>query len=205
MRFSRFERKIVVALLAVGFAPLVAALLLGRGAVREAYEVGVNNRIRRELESSLRLYTDHLRVLRDNADLSKELVEADPELGLRVAEHDLPGARARAVALMGSHPNVVRIQVAAAGTPALDVDRHPAEDDTWRLLELEGALAGAPGTSLTVTTATPWAPFHAHHRAAEIVKVYDALEAETAYVTTTYLGVFIILLFAVIVAAVAVG
>ena len=50
MSFLRFERKIMAALVVAAAVPLVGALGLGRVALREVYQVGVNSRIREELD-----------------------------------------------------------------------------------------------------------------------------------------------------------
>jgi two-component system nitrogen regulation sensor histidine kinase NtrY len=203
---TRFERKIALALLTVGFAPLLAALWIGRGAVSEAYGVGVNARVRSELEGALDLYTDHLKSLRAQAEQTVSLVATDPSLGLDIEAGDRVAAESRLERLLDAHPSVARAQVFLDGKPWLTVARADRLDRSdMRPLVLAEPIAPMSRNLVEVTTITAWAPFRAHERAAEIVSVYEALEQESDYLSATYLGVFIALLSLVIAVTVGVG
>ena len=67
MTFNRFERKLLAAIVVATAMPLVGALVLGQGALREAYRVGVNPRVREQLDSGLALYRAHFTALRKHA------------------------------------------------------------------------------------------------------------------------------------------
>ncbi len=67
-RFTRFERRIAVAILVTGALPLVATLLLGRGLLRDAYQVGVNARVGRALDRSLVAQRENLALLREQCE-----------------------------------------------------------------------------------------------------------------------------------------
>lgn len=86
MKFSRFERKILTAIVAVAVLPMVGALVLGQAALREAYEVGVNDRVGAQLQRGLSLYEAHFRALRQNADQAATALTNDRALYLALQE-----------------------------------------------------------------------------------------------------------------------
>ncbi|MCA9580251.1 MAG: HAMP domain-containing protein [Myxococcales bacterium] len=209
MRFSRVEKKIVVALLVVAVVPLVASVVLGLGALREAYRVGVNDRIGTQLDRGLDLYTDHLQTLRQYAERTAQAIHRDQRLvaalppeGTASADHE--ALRAVLRELLREYDNVAEIRI-LSGSSVLASEGEEVRGDpaSVRTLSLELELDG--DRSVEVTTAAPWAPFRSHQRAAELVDVYRTLEEQTNYVTGTYLLVYMGLLFAVIVVVAALG
>jgi len=74
MAIGRFERKIVFAIAAVAFMPLLGALVLGKSALQEAYSVGVNEQVESELDRGLALYQAHFAALREDATRSASAV-----------------------------------------------------------------------------------------------------------------------------------
>jgi two-component system nitrogen regulation sensor histidine kinase NtrY len=205
LRFGRFERRVLVAMAAVAFVPLLAALLLGRSALREAYEVGVNRRVLGELESSLELYQEHFQTLRQAADRTASLVARDHALVAAAREGD----RARVAEILAADlellPDVAHVDVTdAAGTTLGSVDR-PIDEDTLRPLSLTREIEGEPPLVVHVTVTTPWAPFRDRQRAGELVETYSRLESQASYVSSFYLFAYIALLLAVIVIALALG
>jgi two-component system nitrogen regulation sensor histidine kinase NtrY len=204
LRFGRFERRVLFAMAAVAFVPLLAALLLGRSALREAYEVGVNRRVLGELEASLELYQEHFQTLRQSADRTASLVAGDHEL----VEAARAGDRARIAEILDANlellPDVSHIDVDAAGTSLGSVDR-PIDEEELRPLALTREIDGEPPLVVHVTVTTPWEPFHDRQRAGELVETYSRLESQASYVSSFYLFAYIALLLAVIVIALAVG
>ena len=205
LRFGRFERRVLVAMATVAFVPLLAALLLGRSALREAYEVGVNRRVLGELESSLELYQEHFQVLRQAADRTATLVAND---------HALVGAarasdRASLAELLRTDlellPDVSHIDVEDAAGAELASATREIDEDEVRPLRLTRQIDGEPVVVVHVTVTTPWAPFRDRQRAGELVETYARLESEASYVSSFYLFAYITLLLAVIVIALALG
>ena len=84
LRFSRFETRILGALVAVAFVPLLSALLFGNAVLRDAYDVGVNERVEAQLDEGLELYRAHLVALRADADRTADAIAYDYRL-VRVA------------------------------------------------------------------------------------------------------------------------
>jgi nitrogen fixation/metabolism regulation signal transduction histidine kinase len=207
MRFSRFERKILLAIAAVALVPLLGALLLGQRALREAYEVGVNPRVGTQLRQGLALYRDHFALLKQGAGEVAGSIAGDHVLALAVAASDSEQARARLLALLGSYPTVVKIQVRdGAGRELAQVERSAPQGPDQRRLALERTLAGEPVPGhVLVTVAAPSARFREYQRAGELVEVYSRLESESALLSGYYLVVYMGFLLSVIVAALAVG
>ncbi len=207
MRLSRFERKILLAIAAVAFVPLLGALLLGQRALREAYEVGVNPRVRRELEKDLELYREHFALLKGSANQLADALAADYTLCTAVGAGDSGAARARLEQLLSRYPTLARVRLLSShGDELIHVERAERLGPTQRLLQLQRALAGPPkGPQLQVTVAAPNAPFTAYQRAGELVEVFSRLQSSTALVSSFYLVVYMAFLLSVIVAALAVG
>jgi two-component system nitrogen regulation sensor histidine kinase NtrY len=207
MRFSRFERKILVAIAAVAIVPLLGALWLGQRALREAFEVGVNPRVRRQLETGLALYRDHFAVLRESANQTADAIAADYVLVLAVRSGDANASHERLEALLERYANVssARVQVDDGTTFAL-AERRERAGPNMRLLELERMLPGAPaGVRMLATVTAPSEPFLAYQRAGELVEVYSRLQSSSALVSMFYLVVYMSFLLSVIVAALVVG
>jgi signal transduction histidine kinase len=212
MRFSRFERKILFAIAAVAVMPLLGALVLGQRALREAYEVGVNPRVRRELEQGLLLYRDHFAALKRSAEQAAFATATDHVLCTRLEASDLPGAKTRLTQLLNRYDGIARVRVLdAAGQELALAERADRLQPGMRLLELERDLSLIPrepapaARKLMITVAAPGAPFMAYQRAGELVEVYSRLQSESALLSTFFLVVYIGFLLSVIVAALAVG
>jgi nitrogen fixation/metabolism regulation signal transduction histidine kinase len=80
LRFSRFETRILGALVAVAFVPLLSALLFGNAVLRDAYDVGVNERVESQLDDGLELYRAHLVAVRADADRTADAIAYDYRL-----------------------------------------------------------------------------------------------------------------------------
>jgi nitrogen fixation/metabolism regulation signal transduction histidine kinase len=209
MRFSRFERKIMFAIAAVAIVPLLGALLLGQRVLREAYEVGVNPRVRKELEQGLELYREHFASLRRAAEQAADATASDHTLIVAVRAGDRGAAARRLDQLLARHDGVARVRVvSAAGQELTRAERGERLQPSMRLLELERALDDrerAQPERLLITIAAPSEPFMAYQRAGELVEVYSRLQSESALLSTFFLVVYIGFLLSVIVAALAVG
>ncbi|HMI92955.1 MAG TPA: ATP-binding protein [Polyangiales bacterium] len=207
MRFSRFERKILLAIAAVAVVPLIGALLLGQRALREAYEVGVNPRVGTQLRQGLALYREHFALLKQGAGEVAGSIAGDHVLTLAVAARDSAQARSRLAALLASYPTVVQIELRdGSGRALARVEGSAPQGPDQRRLALERTLAGEPAPGhVLVTVAAPSAPFREYQRAGELVEVYSRLESESALLSGYYLVVYMGFLLSVIVAALAVG
>jgi nitrogen fixation/metabolism regulation signal transduction histidine kinase len=202
MRFTRFERKILAAIIAVALVPMAGALVLGQLVVREAYEVGVNPRVRGELEHGLELYRTHFALLKENANRAADAIAEDAEVQRALAASDAPALDRRLRALTERHRDVAHITVARAGAELARVNVAGRTAGTPRLVELERQAGDA---TVTVTVAAPSEPFLAYQRAGELVEVFTRLERQGRVVSAFYLVVYMGFLLSVIAVALAMG
>lgn len=213
MAIRRFERKIVAAIAAVAFMPLLGALVLGQRALREAYAVGVNEQVAGELERGLTLYQAHFATLRQTAERTADAVSADFQLNRALdpatSKSFDPTSVARALdALLARYDNIVRIEVIDAGVrrAAREQASGPSSPShELRLLELERKLRVGTHIDVRVTVGTDASAFGDYQRAGEVSEVFRALKAGSAYVSGFYLAVYIIFLVSVIVVALGIG
>jgi two-component system nitrogen regulation sensor histidine kinase NtrY len=210
MAIGRFERKIVAAIAAVAFMPLLGALVLGQRALREAYAVGVNEQVEAELERGLSLYQRHFAALREDATRTAIAVAHDFELGRLLFEQHAPEALAAeglpAVldALLERYPNIVRLELLREQEPLLARDRPGLDATELRLLSLDQPLP-RPGFTIRVTIGTEARAFGDYQRAGEVSEVFSTLKERAGYVSGFYLAIYIVLLLSVIAVALAVG
>ncbi len=206
MKLSRFERKILAAIVVAAVMPLVGALVLGRAALREAYQVGVNPHVRAQLERGLGVYRDHFVALRKNANEVASAIAADYALHDALVRHDLRAAQARLPALLTQYSDVASIVVQdeAGGTLAEAHDPTRA-GPLLRPLEITRPFGAAGLGSACITVAAPAQPFFDYQRAGELVEVYRQLERGKGQVAAFYLVVYMGFLLSVIVIALAVG
>ncbi|MCB9595581.1 MAG: HAMP domain-containing protein [Sandaracinaceae bacterium] len=205
MRLSRFERRILGAIVAVAVVTLGGALWFGQGAVSEAYGVGVNQRVLDQLQDSLGIYQRHFEALRDDAERTADAVAYDRRAYVAMEADDGAGLHAFVEGSLTRYPNVARVVVTSADGDELARAERPDRLDAERnrLLTLE--RPAADGGTWQVTLATPWEPFRAHQRASDLVEVYAQLVDGATYVSSFYTGVYIAFLLSVIIVALAVG
>ncbi len=207
LRFGRFERRVLTAMAAVAFLPAIAALLLGRAALHEVYEIGVNRRVLGTLERSLEVHHEYLEGLRASAQRTATMVAHDAALAEALRGVDVaPAVHAVLDADLIETPDVSAITVRTdtgtdvARTAIVAEDVEFLSRDEERPIEVDGAHY-----VVTVTVRTPREPFQAYLEAGETIEVYRRLEAEANYVQNFYLFAYISLLLAAIVVALAAG
>jgi two-component system nitrogen regulation sensor histidine kinase NtrY len=204
--FNRFERKLLAAIVVATMMPLVGALALGQGALREAYQVGVNPRVREELDRSLRLYRTYFTVLRKHADETATAIASDWALRNAFEHDDREALAARLRALLDNYTDIARIELSHAnGQPLGAVTAAARTKSDTRLLQIDGTLTDLPDAKLHVTLAAPARPFLDYQRAGELVEVYRRLERGGGQVAGFFIVVYTAFLLSVIVAALAVG
>ena len=205
MTFNRFERKLLAAIVVATVMPLLGALVLGQGALREAYRVGVNPRVREELDRSLGLYRAHFTVLRKHADETAEAIGADYRLRGALDTRDRAALSSRLDELVQSYTVVTRIELRDAAGELLAATGGGARSTAdARLLNIERKLHD-PDAQLSVTVAAPAQLFLDYQRAGELVEVYQRLERGGGQVAGFFIVVYTGFLLSVIVAALAVG
>jgi len=110
MRMSRFERKISAAMALVALAPLVGALLFGRSALRDAYSVGINERIEAQLERSVDQIQEHLSALRADAERTTDAIAFHHSVRANLGGELQPVLDE----LLARYPHVAEIRVATS-------------------------------------------------------------------------------------------
>ncbi len=207
-RTSRFERRILAAIVAVAVVPLLGTLLLGQAVLREAYQVGVNERVRVELERGLAVFREYFVSQRESAEQVADAIAGHWELRSALAAEDDDAVRRHLQAALERYRRVARIVAKdAEGRTLVREERSQRLDaTTMRLLRLKRHLPELPNAPvITVTVVTPAAPFDDYQRAGELVEVYSRLEAGGTFVSWVYLVVYAVFLLSVIAGALAVG
>jgi two-component system, NtrC family, nitrogen regulation sensor histidine kinase NtrY len=210
MAVRRFERKIMAAIAAVAFMPLVGALVLGQRALREAYAVGVNEQVSGELERGLALYQSHFAALRTAAEQTADAVASDYELNRaldpRRAAAATPAELTTALdALLARDDKLVRIEVLLDGRRRAAREQAPDDPSSLRLLVLDRALRVDRRGVARVTIGAEARAWGDYQRAGEVNEVFRALVRGSAYVSGFYVAIYIALLLSVIIVALGIG
>ena len=207
-RFSRFERKLLFALVAVAVVPMAGALVLGRGALLESYQVGVNSRVRGQLDSCLALQRERFGEMREHAESRVHAIAEDHRIRIALSARDVQAVQARLSEMVATYPDLAEVALnseqvgghfrarVAASSPA----RGQRELRLKEQIEEDGVVY-----ALQATVHAPDKMFHDYLRAGELVEVFTRLERGQGMVSTYYLLVFMGLLVSVIVVAVALG
>lgn len=203
MKLSRFERKLLMALVAVAVMPMFGALFLGQAALREVYEVGANGRVAGQLQDALALYRRHFLSLRQRADDVAHAVASDHALQRALSAADVPALGARLSALCEVYPTLTGLSlVAADGATIAGAGDHDPDPQAYRKLSLTRPLGEV---TLELTLVAPAALFEAHQRAGKLTEVFAHLAESRDQIASYYLLVYMALLLVVIAVAVTVG
>ena len=206
LRFGRFERRVLAAMAVVAFLPAIAALLLGRAALREVYEIGVNRRVLGTLERSLEVHHEHLEGLRSSAQQTATMIAHDAALAdaLRDPASALAVRAVLDADLASTDVSAISVR-ASEGTELAHVER-PVDSTLFLTLDEDREIdVSARHYIVRVTLTTSREPFQAYRVAGETIELYRHLEADAGYVRSFYLFAYITLLLAAIVVALAVG
>jgi len=229
MKFSRFERKILAAIVGVALVPMIGALFLGQAVLREAYGVGVNERVGEQLQRGLSLYQDHFTVLRQGAEQAATAIADDHVLRSALAasldggvadggvadggaagggmDNGAGSVAPRLAELLKSYPTVAAIRVLrppTASEPLAQVADKSRQTADMRMLRILRPLPDGHA-AIEVTVAARSGPFLDYQRAGELAEVYSRLEHGSGRVSTFYLLVYMGFLASAIALAVAVG
>ncbi len=207
-RLGRFERRVLAVIAFVALVPLVFALVLGRAVLAESYRVGVNPRVGEQLASSLDAHRDHLVALREDAERTADAVAYDYRLADALLEEDTDRVHTHLRAALERYPHLVAVAITDASHHPIAEVRRSIDPDAFREISLERPIEHEHGAQLfhvQVELAASVEPFRAYERAGEVAEVYRHLEANTSYVSDSYLAVYIALLLTIVVIALAIG
>lgn len=198
-------------MVAVAVVPLVGTLFLGRMVLREAYQVGVNQRVRDELERGLESFRQNIVSLRQGAERMADAIANDWALHQAVEQQDREALQKRLGQLLARNQRVAEIAVrdgeqGRGQVLGSVVSAERTERSGTRSLELTREVVSPERPTLVaVTVVTDSAPFEQYQRAGELVEVYSRLESSSYYVSNVFLAVFVGFLLSVIGAALVVG
>jgi two-component system, NtrC family, nitrogen regulation sensor histidine kinase NtrY len=166
---SRFEVKIVAALLLTAVIPLVTSVILVRKIIEASDRVseGQERRLSQPLERAAEAYRGLFAARKQVFKLQAQLLSRDPALGRALGAGDdggpdAPALERRLQALLAEDKELLSLSVIGAGGKELArAARQPLQPpETFRDLRLELPVASAPAAvKLRATFLTPAAPF----------------------------------------------
>ena len=203
---SRFEIKIVAALLLIAVMPLVASVVLVGQVTRvsDSVSTGQLRHLARPLDRAAEAYRALVKARRLNFMLERELLVRDAALGAALASGDKQALRSRLRQLLDARPQLERLAIIGADRQHLaSVARAPLSRERFRPVELDGALGS--GARLSLRFATSRQPQldlvalgRARRQALEISDIRDEL-------ASYYRVAFLIIFGAVLIASTAGG
>jgi nitrogen fixation/metabolism regulation signal transduction histidine kinase len=204
---SRFERKILFAIGLSVFLTLGGSIFLAQGALREVYQVGVNERFGVELVHGVEARRGQLMALRSGsehvADAVQWAVEAEVTKSRSTSTLD-PLLRE----LLERYPFVRAIRVAnAADQEVVSISRGAAavaDEVRTTTREREIDVSGRP-LRISVEVTVPDVYFERLQEAGAVADVYSRLQRQGASVSEIYVWVFGIMAFLVIVVTFLIG
>jgi two-component system, NtrC family, nitrogen regulation sensor histidine kinase NtrY len=206
VKLLRFERKILGALVVAAVVPLLGTLALGRVALREVYQIGVNARIGEELERGLSLYRDYIGLLRQAAGDSASAIGDDWAVREALLSRDTQHLKTRLQGLLQQYPGVAGVKIQDASGNTLAEVRDDRRVAGQRLLPIQRLIALPIGSvELSVTVTAPERAFTTFQKAGELSADYRRLQSGTGQLSTLYLVVYTAFMLSVIIVALAVG
>jgi len=204
---SRFERKI---LFAIGLSVILAlggAVILARGALREVYGVGVNERFGAELTNGVEARRGQLMALRSSTEQAADAVQwaVEAELARKRGSSDLT---ALIDELLERYSFVSSIQLVEGEDSVIARVSRPTDPDGPAMRETTReriATAGGRTLRIDVAVVVPELYFERLQRAGQVADVYSRLQQQSASVSDVYVVVFGVLGFLVILVAFLVG
>ena len=204
---SRFERKILFAIGLSVFLALGGSIFLARGALREVYRVGVNERFGAELVHGVEARRGQLMALRSGSEQVADTVRSAVEVEL---------AKSRGTSKLGSllqellerYDVVQGIRIAdGAGQEVASVSREadPSGATMRTTTRDREVAAGGRQLQIAVEVAVPEVYFERLQAAGEASEVYSRLQRQSASVSDVYVWVFGVMVFLVIVVAFLIG
>lgn len=211
---SRFEIKIVAALLVIAIIPLATSVVLVGQVIRvsNSFAEGQIQYLAEPLERSAEAYRGLFSARKRVFLLEARLMAADPELtrllSVEAMSTDTLDALSRRLRILGEeHRGVGQIELRGPmGKVLVSVDRSSGfSADAYRDLRLIRAVQGVLGYKLYLTFFTPRAPFEDFRSLGQAQGSADHLTALRDELSTYYRVAFFIIFGAVLVVATALG
>ena len=205
---SRFEIKIVVALLLIAVIPTVASVVLVGQVIRvsEAVSQGQAERLSRPLERAAGAYRRLFDTLKTSFKLRAALMASDPPLLAAMKQGDEQAMTARLRHLQREHADAQHLRLRLPGGETVTSGDEVPEgaDQHLRSLRLKVPL-GDGGHTLEAVFLTDMQPFEDFKRLGQASKATRELTVLRGELTTYYRVVFIIMFGAVLLASTLMG
>jgi len=204
---NRFERKILFAIGLSVFLTLGGVIFLGREALREVYQVGVNERFGEELVRGVEARRGQLMALRSSTEQAADAVQWAVEAELAKKQ----GARrlqSLVEELLDRYGFVREIRVSDPRGDVIASTTKPPSASDPRMRQTDRrrvATIGERDFEISVRVVVPEIYFERLQQAGQVAEVYSRLQRQSASVSDVYVWVFGVLVFFVIVAAFLIG
>ncbi len=204
---TRFERKILFAILLVAIGPLIGSLWLWRTAVQESWEASINPEFEQALQRGVEARKAQLFALRTSSERAADAIAAEVE---RVwAAEGKAGLEPALEALLDRYPDVSAIVVSADDGPLGSARRDALITAELRTSVREREVSVGPKTGrVGVTVTAPEETFQQLEQAGEVADVYSRLtqlQEQSSWISRIYVGVYASLVSVVIVIALVIG
>lgn len=203
---TRFERKILFAILLVAIGPLIGSLFLSRVVVRDAYRAGINPRFEQELRRGVEARKAQLLALRASSERAADAIASEVQRVWLADGRD--GVESVLQGVLRHYPDVSGIDVVVEEQTVVSVrqERTSAEQVRSSVREREVMLGGQPGR-VDVAVTAPERAFARLEEAGEVADVYTRLQEreETFELSSIYVWANGILVTIVILVALVIG
>jgi two-component system nitrogen regulation sensor histidine kinase NtrY len=193
MRTSRFERRILAAILIVVIGSLLGALGFGYVAVHDAFRMGVNGSVRSALDEGVSARRAHLVALRELTERTADWLANDMRIHEAIAASDSRAAESVVAQAIATHPSIGRVTIFVGDSeqPFAERTREVGGGAAMRPLSRTRPIAGAREPSeVEVVLYEPESTFASFARAGETAELVRRLEARRTYVSNAYVGVY---------------
>jgi nitrogen fixation/metabolism regulation signal transduction histidine kinase len=204
---NRFERKILFAIGLSVFLALGGVVFLGREALREVYQVGVNQRFGEELVHGVEARRGQLMALRASTEQAADAVQwaVEAELAKKRGTRRL---QRTVEELLDRYAFVREIRVRDASGAVIASATKPPDPSDAAMRETDRertAKVGDRSLGISVRVVVPEIYFERLQQAGEAADVYSRLQRQSASVSDVYVFVFGILAFLVVLVAFLIG
>jgi two-component system nitrogen regulation sensor histidine kinase NtrY len=194
----RFERKILLAIVSVGFVAVVGGVGFAGVAVQEAYRVGVNREVGEQLEHGLDATRRYFVEYREHVTAVAEHLADHHDLRRAIEARDAAAAEGVVNAFLIAEPSLVFVRL-DVGDFHVDRGAEPSEG----MIERDVPLA--PAGSLHAVFREPLISMAEYERSGQLVDLYGRFEQNTRVVSAAYVKIYLACLSLVVLAAVAVA
>ncbi|MBI5537966.1 MAG: HAMP domain-containing protein [Deltaproteobacteria bacterium] len=203
---SRTARRLSLAVLLAAVIPLFGAIFIAWSMFSNLSSLTSNVRVGQQLETSLDLYQELAKAIKDGMRFEADAIAARESLRAAALLKHEPSLKQELAEVFPQYTNLVSLSVTVGKQTIAEHSRgRPIDEKTERMLPVTRDLTDQEtGPKLVAVFATPRARFDELESAAEFVRDYQQIERlRTTKIERWYLQVFAALLCATMLAAVA--